>query len=63
MTPKLPKCLPSLEGGKTTFGHQAVDPLVSLANRDIAGTSPLTEQFEPQDSLPISQHHKMAGMG
>lgn len=30
-------------------------------DRDLAGTSPLKEQFEPTEAAPVRQHYKMAG--
>lgn len=30
-------------------------------DRDLAGTSPNKEQFEPTETAPIRQHNKMAG--
>lgn len=58
----LPKALPSLEKGRTTFGHQDVAPLQKFVSRDIAGTNPLNEQFSPTESDLLPQQQKMAGM-
>lgn len=30
-------------------------------DRNLAGTNPNTEQFEPTDANPVRQHHRMAG--
>ena len=32
-------------------------------DRDLCSVSPLKEQFEPTEALPIRQHNKMAGGG
>ena len=34
-----------------------------LKDRNLLGTNPLKEQFEPLDSMPIRQKHRMAGAG
>jgi hypothetical protein len=33
----------------------------SFQDRNLMGTSPLKEQFEPTDACPIRQRNKMAG--
>jgi hypothetical protein len=35
----------------------------SYKDRDLCGTSPLTEQFEPTPETPVNQHKRMAGAG
>lgn len=30
-------------------------------DRDLCGTNPLKEQFEPTEASPVPQHYKMAG--
>ena len=36
---------------------------MKFKSRDLSGTNPEKEQFEPTDSVPISQRHRMAGAG
>lgn len=34
-----------------------------LQDRNLLSTSPLKEQFEPTDAMPMRQKHRMAGAG
>lgn len=36
-------------------------PVKAPPDRDLCGTNPLREQFEPTPALPVRQHYKMAG--
>jgi hypothetical protein len=58
---KLPKALPS-GGGKPSYGQKDVHCPFYFKSRDLAGVSPLSEQFEPKEGEFLPQHQKMAGM-
>lgn len=46
-----------------SMGYGSVKPPCKFRDRDLASTNPLKDQFEPTESEPVRQHHRMAGNG
>lgn len=51
-------------GRRQVPGHEFSTPAApALSDRNLLGTSPTSQQFEPTEAMPMRQKHRMAGAG